>query len=65
MHAHVPRGAATAMEGLGFESTTASGKLDGHSTWSPKVEWRPREADVRTRGRGRVRRTSFSRRDQS
>lgn len=65
MHAHVLRGAATAMEGPGFESSPAWGKLDGHSTWSQKVEWRPREADVRTRGRGRARRTSFSRSDQS
>lgn len=65
MHAHVPRGAATAMEGPGFESSPAWGKLDGHSTWSQKAEWRPREADVRNRGRGRVRRTSFSRSDQS
>lgn len=46
-------------------SSPASGKLDGHSTWSQRMEWRPSEVDVRTRERGRVRRTSFSRSDQS
>lgn len=62
MHAHVPRGAATAMEGPCFESSLASEKLDGHSARNQKVEWRPGEAVWR---RGRVRRTSFSRSDQS
>lgn len=52
MHAHVPRGAATAMEGPCFDSSLASGKLDGHSARNQKVEWRPSEAVSAPGGEG-------------